>query len=154
MILGLQGHKSGIAWKHTEDTTEIHRTSLSALHIQKRPIWLSKRTNQGRAPQILNKGPTRSAPAKDGPKPPQTGFGRTHGCAEPPTEAVQPHFWQEDCSYPLEGGCQYSHIYWWREPTYWDYKRSLPHPLSTHTTKSSSSFTWRCSAPMLRRGPA
>ena len=42
-----------------------------------------KWTNHGRLPRILNKGPTRSAPAKDGSKPPQTGLGRTHGWAEP-----------------------------------------------------------------------
>src|SRR6185436_8515015 len=29
----------------------------------------------------------------------------------PPTEAVHPHLWCEDRSYPLKGGCQCSHIY-------------------------------------------
>ena len=33
----LQEHKSGITWKHAEDTTEIHRTLLPALHIHNRP---------------------------------------------------------------------------------------------------------------------
>ena len=79
----LQGYKSGITWKHTKDTIEMHRTSLPALHIHKTPIWQSKWTNQGRTPRILNKGPTRSAPAKDGPKLPQTGFHQTPGWAEP-----------------------------------------------------------------------
>ena len=47
----------------------------------------------------------------------------SRGLAEPmdgptPSEAVQAHLWQEDRSYPLEGGYQRSRPYLIREPTY------------------------------------
>ena len=92
MILGLQAHKSGITWKHAEDTTAIYKTLQLVLHIKKRPIWHRKLTNKAPAPTYTSGGPPGSVQDARRREGRHSWAGRTTGSAGPTLAPNRPSF--------------------------------------------------------------
>ena len=88
----LQGHKSGITWKHAEDTTEIHKTSLLRYTSKRGPFDIENWRTKPRHRHTQVGGPPGSVQDERRRERRHPMVGRTPGSPEPLLAPTGPIF--------------------------------------------------------------